>query len=149
MKNQNAASVEKIITLVANLPDICVQEVFQEIGRMPPITIVVLHHMGNVLTDIFEESRVVVSPKRRSNRLSSKQRSSGSRRKRAGKAKKGNSESDPDVVIEEEEASSEDDSYDDEEGLPEPARKAPSKPKVRNTYGAPSVTGDYRIKDRY
>jgi hypothetical protein len=151
MTTQHSASVEKIMRLVANLPDNCVEDVFQGIGRMPQITSVALHHMANVLTDIFQESREAVSSQRTSKKDASKQPSSTARRKRA--SKKDVSESEPEdeeteaeFVPEEEAASSEEDeassdSYVDEEGLGEPAKKAPSKRKVRKM-GKVGVTCD-------
>lgn len=140
MTTQYSTSVEKIMRLVANLPDNCVEEVFQGIGRMPQITSVALHQMANVLTDIFQESKEAVSPQRTSKKDASKQPLSTARRKRATKKDASESELEDEekaeFVSEEEAAASEEDeassdSYVAEEGLGEPAKKAPSKRKVR------------------
>ena len=70
MCDPHTTSVAEIMTLVANLPDARVEEVFQGVGRMPQITSCVLSRMANVMSNMFEESRVAPVPStRRSTRL--------------------------------------------------------------------------------
>lgn len=71
MCDPHTTSIAKIMRLVANLPDDCVEEVFQGVGRMPQITSCVLSRMAKLMSDMFEESRVAPVPStRRSTRLS-------------------------------------------------------------------------------
>jgi len=138
MCDPHTASVAKIMRLVANLPDARVEEVFQGIGRMPQITSCVLSRMANLMSDMFEESRVAPVPStRRSTRLSvlQTQPSSGHPSKRTTrsrtKSKKKASDSETSFDCEETETDDEDSESNQEESAEEEEAAVPPQPKAK------------------
>lgn len=53
-------SVNAILRVVVNLPDVDMERVFQGIARMPPIYSVALEWVSTILTEMFEESMDVI-----------------------------------------------------------------------------------------
>ena len=138
MCDPHTTSVEKIMRLVANLPDDRVEEVFQGVGRMPQITSSVLNRMANVMSDMFEESREVPVPStRRSTRLAvlSTQPSSPRPSKRttssSTKSKKKASDSESSFDDEKTETEDEDTQSEQEESAEEEEAAVPPQPKAK------------------
>lgn len=136
MCDPHTTSVAKIMRLVANLPDDRVEEVFQGVGRMPQITSCVLSRMANLMSDMFEESRVAPVPSpRRSTRLSvlQTQPSSGhpgkrTTRSRTKSKKKATDHSESSFDGEETETDDEDIESDQEESASEEEAAVPPRP---------------------
>ena len=138
MCNPRTTSVEKILRLVANLPDDRVAEVFQGVGRMPQITSCVLSRMANLMSDMFEETRVAPVPStRRSTRLAVQQTRPSSPRpskqttRSSGKSKKKDSDSESSFASEETKTDDEDSESEEEEFPEEEEAAVPPQSKAK------------------
>lgn len=133
MSNPYTTSVDKIMRMVANLPDDRVEEVFQGVGRMPQITSHVLNHMAKVMSDIFEKSREAPIPgRRRSTRHSARSTQPTKRATRSStKLKKKAEDSESSADTEETETADEDTESEQEESAQEQAVVVPPQPKAK------------------
>jgi hypothetical protein len=89
----NLECVDRVVRTIANLDDLEVEEIFQRVAMLPPISSALLQNMRATLSDMYEASRDTSEskeelPRRRSLHLQPKKKTSVTRRSTRTKARR-------------------------------------------------------------